>query len=175
MKKWYIVNVYSGFEDRVSALILEEAEKKGLSDFFGQILIPKEKILEIKKGEKKESEKKFFPGYILVEMDLSDTTWHLVRSIPKVSNFLGAKNNPAPVERTEIDKIMKQINAGETPRNSIIFEIGDMVKVLDGPFATFNGIVENVNEEHEKLNVSVSIFGRPTKLELGFAQVEKIR
>lgn len=175
MKKWYIVNVYSGFEDNVVGMIREEAEKKGMSDVFGQILIPKEKVIEVKNGEKKESEKKFFPGYILVEMDLSESAWHLVRSIPKVSNFLGSKNRPIPIPQKEIDVVIGQISAGTSPRNSITFELGDMVKVLEGPFATFNGTIEQLDTEHNKVNVSVSIFGRPTKLELGLSQIEKIK
>lgn len=175
MKKWYIVNVYSGFEDRVLETIREESAKKGLTDAFGQILIPKEKVIEVKKGEKTETEKKFFPGYILVEMDLSERTWHLVRSIPKVSNFLGVKNKPIPISQKEVDNVMSHISAGANPRNSITFEAGDLVKVLEGPFATFNGTIEQIDEEHEKVNVSVAIFGRPTKLELNLSQIEKIK
>lgn len=175
MKKWYIVNVYSGFEDRAADAIREESVKKGMRDSFGQILIPKEKVIEVKKGEKKESEKKFFPGYILVEMELSDSTWHLVRSIPKVSNFLGVKNKPVPISNREVEIVLNQITQGAKPRNSVTFDIGDMVKVLDGPFATFNGVIEQIDEDREKVNVSVSIFGRPTKLELNLSQIEKTK
>lgn len=175
MKKWYIVNVYSGFEDRIVSMIRDEASKRGLSDAFGEILIPKEKVIEVKKGEKKESERKFFPGYILVEMDLSDETWHLVRSIPRVSNFLGVKNKPMQISKREVEAVLSQIVEGANPKSSIVFEIGDMVKVLDGPFATCNGTIEQVDDEHEKVNVSVSIFGRPTKLELHMSQVEKTK
>lgn len=173
--KWYIINVYSGFEKKVAELVREAVEKKGYNDYFGEILVPTEKVVEIKKGKKAEVDKKFFPGYILVEMHMNDDTWHLVRSIPRVSNFLGSKNKPRPLSSTELQNVYSQISAGEKPRNSISYDIGDMVKVLDGPFATFNGVVEHVDDENDKLTVSISIFGTLTKLDLNFSQVDKIK
>ena len=173
--KWYILNVYSGFESKVAALIEEEVKKKGFQDYFGEILVPTEKVVEIKKGKKSEVDKKFFPGYILVQMFLNDDSWHLVRSIPRVSNFLGAKNKPRPMSEHDVENVYHQIKDGENPRNSVSYEIGDQVKVLEGPFATFTGVVEYVNDDEDKLTIAISIFGTLTKLDLNFMQVEKVK
>lgn len=173
--KWYVVNVYSGFEQKVADAIREQATKNGYASSFGEILIPTEEVIEIKRGQKVASERKFFPGYILVEMELTDDTWHLVRSIPRVATFLGGRGKPMPISSREVQKIRDSmadnaIHLGE----SIVFEVGDAVKVCDGPFATFNGVVEEVDTAKSRLKVSVSIFGRPTNVDLGFTQVEKI-
>ena len=173
--KWYVVNVYSGFEHKVADAIKEQASKNGCSDSFGEILIPTEEIIEIKRGQRTTSERKFFPGYILVEMELTDDTWHLVRSVPRVATFLGNRGKPMPISPREVQKIRDSMadNASHLS-DSIMFEVGDAVKVCDGPFATFNGVVEEVDFAKSRLKVSVSIFGRPTNVDLGFTQVEKI-
>jgi len=173
--KWYIVNVYSGFEMKVADMIREEISKKGFESYFGEIMVPTEKVVEIKKGQKVESDKKFFPGYILVQMHLTDDSWHLVMSIPRVSNFLGSKNKPRPLSESEVRNISSKVIEGEKPRNSISYDIGDMVKVMDGPFATFNGVVEAVDEDNDKLTIAISIFGTVTKLDLTYQQVDKIK
>lgn len=172
--KWYVVNVYASGEQRVADAIKAQAEKKGLSEFFGEILVPSEEVVEVKKGQKITTERKFFPGYILVEMELNEDTWHLVRSIPRVSMFLGTKGKPVPVRQAEVDKVKASLNSSsETIKYSVTYEIGDTVKVCDGPFASFNGVVEEVDELKSRLKVAVSIFGRPTNVDLGFEQVEK--
>lgn len=174
--KWYVVNVYSGSEKRVLEQIYEKAEKNGVSDMFGQILIPSEEVIEIKKGEKVKAERKFFPGYILVQMALTDDTWHLVRSIPKVSDFLGAKGKPLPISNAEVERIVKRVeDSANESRSAVTYEIGDAVTVCDGPFATFQGVIEEVDLEKERVKVSVSIFGRPTNVDLSFSQIEKVR
>lgn len=173
--RWYVVNVYAGFEQKIADSIRELAAKKGCSNEFGEILIPTEEVIEIKRGQKTTSERKFFPGYILVEMNMSDDTWHLVRSIPRVAMFLGAHGKPAPISPKEVQKIRDSIaENGARLDDSIAFEVGDAVKVCDGPFATFNGVVEEIDSTKNRLKVSVSIFGRPTNVDLGFTQVEKI-
>ena len=173
--KWYIVNVYSGFENKVAEMVKQEIAKKGFENYFGDIVVPTEKVVEIKKGQKVESDKKFFPGYILVQMHLTDDSWHLVMSIPRVSNFLGSKNKPRPLSENEVKNITSKMIEGEKPRNSISYDVGDMVKVLEGPFATFNGVVESVDDENDKLTIAISDFGTVTKLDLTFQQIYKIK
>ena len=173
--KWYVVNVYSGFEQRVRDSICEMAQKRDLASMFGEVLIPKEEVIEIKKGEKVKSERKFFPGYILVQMVLTDDTWHFVRNIPKVSGFLGAKGKPQPISNAEVQRIVKNVeDNANIAKHSITYEVGDAVTVRDGPFASFQGTIEEVDQEKERVKVSVSIFGRPTNVDLSFVQIEKI-
>jgi transcriptional antiterminator NusG len=173
--RWYVVNVYSGFEKKVAQALREQAVKKGLQELFDDILVPSEEVIEIRRGAKVNVEKNYFPGYVIVKMDLNDETWHLVRSTPKVSGFLGARGKPSPISEAEVSRIMKQVQESiERPRHMVEFEVGEQVRVSDGPFATFNGIVEEVENEKSRLKVSVMIFGRPTPVELEFNQVEKI-
>jgi transcriptional antiterminator NusG len=173
--RWYVVNVYSGFEKKVAQALREQAVKKGLQELFDDILVPSEEVIEIRRGAKVNVEKNYFPGYVIVKMDLNDETWHLVRSTPKVSGFLGGRGKPSPISEAEVSRIMKQVQESiERPRHMVEFEVGEQVRVSDGPFATFNGIVEEVENEKSRLKVSVMIFGRPTPVELEFNQVEKI-
>ena len=174
-KRWYVVHAYSGFEKSVSRALEERINRAGMRDKFGQILVPVEEVVELKGGQKSISERKFFPGYILVEMELNDDTWHLVKNTNKVSGFVGGSSNrPTPISQKEVDKIMAQMQEGaEKPRPKVLFEVGEMVRVKDGPFTDFNGNVEEVNYEKNKLKVTVTIFGRSTPVELDFAQVEK--
>lgn len=173
--RWYVVNVYSGFEKKVAQTLREQALKKGLQDLFGDILVPSEEVIEIRRGAKVNVEKNYFPGYVIVKMDLNDETWHLVRNTPKVSGFLGGKGKPSPISEAEVKRIIEQVQESiERPRHMVDFEIGEQVRVSDGPFASFNGIVEEVDNEKSRLKVSVMIFGRPTPVELEFNQVEKV-
>jgi transcriptional antiterminator NusG len=174
-KRWYVVHAYSGFEKTVQRALAERIVRAELQDRFGQILVPVEEVVEMRGGQKTTSERKFFPGYVLVEMEMTDETWHLVKSTPKVTGFVGGTaHRPAPISQKEVDAIMLQMQEGvEKPRPKVLFEAGEMVRVKDGPFADFNGTVEDVNYEKSKLRVSVAIFGRATPVDLDFAQVEK--
>ena len=173
-KRWYVVHVYSGFEKKIASAIKEQAEQKGLADHFDEVLVPAEEVVEVRRGQKVNSERKFFPGYVLVKMELTDDAWHLVKNTPKVTGFLGTKTRPSPITEAEADRIMKQSQEGvEHPRPSVVFEIGEQVRVADGPFTSFNGTVEEVDEEKGRVKVSVSIFGRSTPVELEYSQVEK--
>jgi transcriptional antiterminator NusG len=173
--RWYVLHVYSGFEHKVSDAIQEQARKLKLADRVGDIMVPTEKVVEVRRGQRVDVELKFFPGYLLAKLDMSDDVWHMVKNTPKVTDFLGANNKPSPITEREADRLIQQIQEGvDRPRPSIIFDIGEEVKVVDGPFASFNGMVEEVDEEKSRLKVSVSIFGRATPVELEYAQVEKI-
>lgn len=174
--KWYIVHAYSGFEKKVALSIKEQAAQKGLTEMFEEVTVPVEDVVEMRRGKKVATERKFFPGYVLVKMVMNDDTWHLVKSIPKVTGFLGGGGNrPQPISDREADAIFAQVREGlERPKNTVVFETGEQVKVVDGPFESFVGIVEEVDEEKERLKVSVSIFGRPTPVDLQYTQVEKI-
>ena len=172
--QWYIVHAYSNFEKKVAEAIKTAAEDKGLSEAFEQILVPTEEVIEVRRGRKVNAERKFFPGYVLVKMEMSDDAYHLVKDTPKVTGFLGSQNKPMPVSQKEVDRILGQIEEGvERPRPTITFDIGESVRVTDGPFASFSGVVEEVDEERARLKVAVSIFGRATPVELEYAQVEK--
>src|SRR5580765_64395 len=174
-KRWYIVHAYSNFENKVAESIREQAKQRGLSDLFDEIMVPKEKVVEIRRGRKVNTERKFFPGYVLVKMDLTDEAYHLIKNTPKVTGFLGSGSRPIPVSEKEGARIIGAIEEGvERPKPTIMFEIGEQVRVTDGPFASFNGSVEQVDEERARLRVTVSIFGRATPVELEYGQVEKI-
>jgi len=174
-KKWYVVHAYSGFEKSVKRALLERIERAGMQDKFGQILVPVEEVVEMKSGQKAISERKFFPGYVLVEMDMTDDSWHLVKNTPKVTGFVGGTaHHPTPITEREVQNILDQIQEGvEKPKPKILFEVGEGVRVKEGPFTDFHGNVEEVNYEKSKIRVSVSIFGRSTPVELEFSQVEK--
>lgn len=172
-KKWYGVHTYSGFENKVRLSLLERIKNMGLEDQFGEVLIPSETVVELKKGEKKTSSRKFFPGYILVNMELNDDSWHVVKETSKVTGFVGG-NNPFPIPDEEVQKITRRMEEGaEKPRPKVLFEVGETVRVIDGPFLNFAGVVEDVKPDKGKLRVMVSIFGRATPVELEFMQVEK--
>jgi transcriptional antiterminator NusG len=174
-KRWYIVHAYSNFERKVAESIKERAAAAGLSEMFEEVLVPMEEVVEMRRGRKISSERKFFPGYVLVKMDLNDETYHLIKSTPKVTGFLGTENKPIPITEEEAGRILQQVQEGvERPKPSVTFEIGEQVRVADGPFASFNGLVEEVDEERARLKVAVSIFGRATPVELEYAQVEKL-
>jgi transcriptional antiterminator NusG len=173
--RWYIVHAYSNFERKVAESIKERAVAAGLSDMFEEVLVPMEEVVEMRRGRKVSSERKFFPGYVLVKMELNDQTYHLIKATPKVTGFLGTENKPIPITDEEAGRILQQVQEGvERPKPSVTFEIGEQVRVADGPFASFNGLVEEVDEERSRLKVAVSIFGRPTPVELEYAQVEKL-
>ena len=174
-KLWYVVHAYSGYEKKVQAILRERIAQAGMEDDFGQILVPMEEVVEIRSGQKALSERKFFPGYVLVEMNMNNTTWHLVKSTPKVTGFIGGTSTkPTPITEKEVNNIIQQIKDGiEKPKPKVLFEVGEGVRVKDGPFADFHGNVEEVNYDKSKIRVSVSIFGRSTPVELEFSQVEK--
>lgn len=173
-KRWYIVHAYSNFERKVAEAIKERARTHGLEECFEQVLVPMEEVVEMRRGRKVPTEKRFFPGYVLVKMDLTDQAYHLIKNTPKVTGFLGQDNKPQPITEKEAEHILHQVQEGvERPRPSITFEVGELVRVSDGPFASFSGMVEEVDEDRARLKVAVSIFGRATPVELEFGQVEK--
>jgi transcriptional antiterminator NusG len=173
--RWYVVHAYSGYEKTVQRTLKERVARAGLEDRFGDILVPTEEVVEMKDGQKRSSERKFFPGYVLVQMEMDEETWHLVRSVPRVLGFIGGSGDkPAPITEREADEILSRVREGQDkPKPKVLFEVGEMVRVADGPFNDFNGVVEQVNYEKNRLNVSVMIFGRSTPVELDFSQVEK--
>ena len=173
--RWYVIHVHSGFEKKVAQTVRETALKKGLEDYFSEILVPTEEVVEVRRGAKVNAERKFFPGYVLIKMDLTDESWHLVKNTPKVTGFLGGGGRPAPISEAEAQRILNQVIEGvEHPKPAVMFEVGEQVRVADGPFATFTGVVEEVDENKARLKVAVSIFGRATPVELEYAQVEKV-
>ncbi|MGB0223513.1 MULTISPECIES: transcription termination/antitermination protein NusG [unclassified Marinobacterium] len=174
--RWYVVHAYSGYEKRVQAGLLEAIERHGMEDLFGDILVPTEEVVEIRDGKKRKSERKFYPGYVLVNMVMNDETWHMVKSTPRVLGFIGGTaDKPAPITQREADEILRRVESGvDKPRPKTMFEAGEMVRVNDGPFADFNGVVEEVDYEKSRLKVAVLIFGRSTPVELEFRQVEKV-
>ncbi len=173
--RWYIVTAYSNFEKRVAESIKEQADASGIADLFEEVLVPTEEVVEMRRGRRVTSERKFFPGYVMVRLDMTDEAYHLIKNTPKVTGFLGAESKPIPISDEEANRILHQVQEGvERPRSTISFEIGEQVRVADGPFASFNGSVEEVDEEKERLKVAVSIFGRATPVELEFGQVEKL-
>jgi len=173
--RWYVIHVYSGFEQKVAQSIEEQARQAGMSERIQQVLVPVEEVVEIRRGQKEKARRKFFPGYVLVKMNLTDEAFHLIKNTPKVTGFLGADNKPMPISEAEAMRILHQVQEGvERPKSAITFEIGENVRVADGPFASFSGTVEEVDEGRSRLKVAVSIFGRPTPVELEFGQVEKV-
>src|SRR5512145_1083362 len=174
-KRWYIVHAYSNFERKVAEAIKDRAKAAGLSDLFEEVLVPTEDVVEVRRGRKVQAERKFFPGYVLVKMAMTDEAYHLIKNTPKVTGFLGADNKPMPISENEAQHILQQVQEGiDRPKPSISFEIGEQVRVSDGPFASFNGTVEEVDDARSRLKVAVSIFGRATPVELEFGQVEKL-
>ena len=174
-KRWYIVHAYSNFERKVADSIKERAHSAGLDDLFDEVLVPMEEVVEVRRGRKVNSERKFFPGYVLVKMEMTDKAYHLIKDTPKVTGFLGTENKPIPITDEEAERILQQVQEGvERPKPSVTFDIGEQVRVADGPFASFNGTVEEVDEERARLKVAVSIFGRATPVELEYGQVEKL-
>ncbi len=179
-KRWYIVHAYSNFEKKVADSIREQAKSRGLTHLFDQeavgggVMVPTERVIEMRRGRKVDAERKFFPGYVLVKMDLTDEAYHLIKNTPKVTGFLGADNKPMPISEAEAQRIIKQMEEPDHPRQAVSFEVGEQVRVSDGPFASFNGTVEEVDDSRSRLKVAVSIFGRATPVELEFGQVEKL-
>jgi len=174
-KRWYVVQAFSGFESAVKRSLKEHIARSGLDDYFGEVMVPTEEVVEVKGGQRRRSERKFFPGYVLVQMEMNDETWHLVKNCPRVLGFIGGTpDKPAPISDQEADKILQRVQEGvEKPRPKVLFEPGEVVRVTDGPFNDFNGVVEEVNFEKSRLLVAVQIFGRSTPVELEFSQVEK--
>ncbi|MBI1821979.1 MAG: transcription termination/antitermination protein NusG [Nitrospirae bacterium] len=174
-KNWYVIHTYSGFEGKVKTSLEERIQTAGLSEKFGKIMVPTEEVVEIKEGKKRVSNRKFFPGYVLIEMDINDETWQLVKSTPKVTGFVGGGEKPVPLSEKEVGTLQSQMDSGTAqPRSKVQFQKGENIRIIDGPFIGFNGSVEEVHLDHSKLKVFVSIFGRPTPVELGFLQVEKM-
>ena len=174
-KRWYIVHTYSNFEKKVMEDIKKQVVQKKLDELFEQVIVPTEEVVEIRRGRKFKTERRFFPGYVLVKMKLTDEAFHLIKNTPKVTGFLGAENKPMPISEAEADRIKGQVAEGvERPKPTIVFEVGEQVKVADGPFASFNGVVEDVDHARARLKVAVSIFGRATPVELEYSQVEKL-
>lgn len=174
-KRWYVIHAYSGFEKKVKTTLEERVRTAGMGEYFEEILVPSEDVVELRNGRKVTSERKFFPGYVLVRMELDDRTWHLVNETPKVTGFLGGGGRPQPLSDREVAKILRQVEDGmERPKPKVTFSVGEQVRVIDGPFISFNGVVEAVDEDKTRLKVSVSIFGRATPVELDFVQVEKL-
>jgi len=175
-KRWYVVHVYSGFEKKIAQQIKEQAAQKGLAEAFDEVLVPAEEVTEVRRGQKVSSERKFFPGYVLVKMEMTDDAWHLVKDTPKVTGFLGSKNRPSPISEGEAQRLISQLKEGvDKPRKpAVVYEVGEQVRVADGPFTSFMGSVEEVDEERGRVKVSVSIFGRSTPVELEYNQVEKV-
>ena len=173
--RWYVLHVYSGFEKKIADSIREQAEKKGFGHDIEEIMVPTEEVVELKRGQKVTAERKFFPGYVMIKMEMSDAAWHLIKNTDKVTGFLGGGKKPVPVREKEAMALIQRIQEGvESPRPSVMFDIAEEVRVIDGPFASFTGTVEQIDEEKQKLKVSVSIFGRATPVELDYGQVEKI-
>ena len=173
-KRWYVVHAYSGYEKKVANALKERIELHNMQDKFGEVLVPTEEVVEMRGGQKRRSERKFFPGYVLVQMELGDDTWHLVKETPRVMGFIGGKaDKPAPITEAEANAILQRVESSDAPKPKTVFEPGEMVRVVDGPFNDFNGVVEEVNYEKSKLHVAVLIFGRSTPVELDFSQVEK--
>ena len=173
--RWCVVHVYSGSEKKVAEAIKDQISRKGMQEYFSEVLVPTEEVVEVRRGVRVNSERKFFPGYILINMELSDETWHLIKSQSRVTGILGSKGKPVPITEKEAQQLINQISEGiERPRASIIYEVGEQVRVCDGPFASFNGLVEDVDEDKARLKVAVSIFGRSTPVDLDYSQVEKV-
>ncbi len=172
--RWYVIHAYSGFEKKVADSIKEQARQKGLEHLFEEVLVPTEEVVEMRRGQRVSSERKFFPGYVLVKMKLTDESWHLVKNTPKVTGFLGGRGKPQPIAEAEAERILQQVQEGvERPKPAVSFEVGELVRVVDGPFTSFSGTVEEVDQERARVKVAVSIFGRSTPVELEYNQVEK--
>jgi transcriptional antiterminator NusG len=172
--RWYVLHVYSGFEKKVAESIREQVRQNHMDELFEEILVPTEEVIELRRGQKVNAERKFFPGYVLIKMEMGDDSWHLVKNTPKVTGFLGNRGRPTPISQVEADRILHQVQEGvERPKPSVTFEIGEQVRVADGPFTSFSGFVEEVDEERARLKIAVSIFGRSTPVELEYSQVKK--